>query len=544
MISLFYNPPNPYGRYGMDHFIRRSGIPFETELSVQGGVLSYGRGVEDLFSIKIQKNSIQNRICGRVSCGNTPVAVCEMPENTGHGEKELAFFTSGETNYPCVTRHAGGIDVGVDIFQETGYLLSGHLDRIRAEMDGPDREMSASHPSVDILEDLLMAAVFDGCRTLHVPLVRKSPWPDAKKFAVCLTHDVDEVKKTYQWLTRPARCLRQGDFSGLKNQFLSMLGKIRGVEPYWTFDDIAATEKHFNAKSTFFFLKESGKPSFLSPRTWNLYGRCHSYREPGVIDAIQVVSGYGSEVAVHGSFYSYSSLALIKNETDELEAMIGEKVVGTRQHHLNLSVPATWDYQAAAGLSYDSSLGFKDRSGFRWGTSYPFFPFTGTVPQGICEIPLIIMDISILSHAEPLAECLGMADEVEPVGGVLTLLWHPPVFNAFEFPGAGEIYYKIIEHSVQRNAWITCAKDIISWLRRREALDVSFRKEGTTFLITMSDFEGDGYLSVYSSGHAGPELSENATLLRKESSSAGDMECFYIRAGPAGKNNGIVVSIR
>ena len=36
---------------------------------------------------------------------------------------------------------------------------------------------------------------------------------------------------------------------------------------------------------------------------------------------------------------------LLKDETRELEQLINEKVIGTRQHNLNLEIPATWNHQ-------------------------------------------------------------------------------------------------------------------------------------------------------------------------------------------------------
>ena len=63
---------------------------------------------------------------------------------------------------------------------------------------------------------------------------------------------------------------------------------------------------------------------------------------------------------------------LLKDETRELEQIIHEKVMGTRQHNLNLEVSATWNHQIGAGLQYDTTLGFKDTIGFRWEPHFLF----------------------------------------------------------------------------------------------------------------------------------------------------------------------------
>ena len=156
------------------------------------------------------------------------------------------------------------------------------------------------------------------CRERHIPLVQKSYWPEGKKFAVCLTHDVDEIKKTYQWITRPLRYLARGDFSGFKGQINSFIQKIKGIEPYYTYDDIIKIEQDLGVKSTYFILKESGNASLFSKKTWYLYGRNRSLQSPEMRALIQRLQLNGDEVAIHGSYFSYKDPVLLKDETGNL----------------------------------------------------------------------------------------------------------------------------------------------------------------------------------------------------------------------------------
>ena len=55
---------------------------------------------------------------------------------------------------------------------------------------------------------------------------------DKKKIAVCLTHDVDRVKKSYQYITHFAKTLRS-------YHLLSFFPK---EEPYWHFEKIMEIE--------------------------------------------------------------------------------------------------------------------------------------------------------------------------------------------------------------------------------------------------------------------------------------------------------------
>ena len=156
------------------------------------------------------------------------IPVCEIPRDTGPGDEVIAYFENGTTRYPCVTRTKQGITIGIDIFKETGYLLSGHLDVIRPSLDSTPQKELASKPVVDFLENILFNAILTGCHERKIPLVQKSYWPDGKKFAVCLTHDVDEIKKTYQWISRPLRFLARRDFPGFKGQVHSFITKNQG----------------------------------------------------------------------------------------------------------------------------------------------------------------------------------------------------------------------------------------------------------------------------------------------------------------------------
>ena len=487
MISIYYPSKNALARSGIAHFIERSGIPFEYRRSSSGTDLTYGAGTREEFAITVFTNTIQPTVCGTVANGKSaPAVVCESPKDTGKGSSVLAFFQGSNGTYPCITSREGGIDVGVDVFSESGALLSGHLDRIWGSLDENVRSSVSTVPSVDFLEDLLVSCIVEGCKTLDLPLIRKAAWPNGKKFAVCLSHDVDEVKKTYQWITRPARNLVKGNMAALKRQFVSAVHKLKGKEPYWTFEEIVALEQQFQVTSTFYFLKETGRTSVFSPETWKLFGRNHSFDDPDVQRAIRFVQSHGSEVAIHGSFYSFAQEALLASEKQELEMILGQEVTGIRQHHLNLLIPKTWEYQIRAGLSHDSSLGYKDRIGFRWGTAYPFFPLDeiSAEPFPLLQIPLSIMDICLLSSPFPLKDWVPLAEQAEQHLGVLTLLWHPPVFNADESPGAREIYRNIIEYSRARGAWVTHARAIWEWHLSRNRLSISLCKEGLSDVIS------------------------------------------------------------
>jgi hypothetical protein len=541
MISFYYTTKDRFSRYGIYHFIEKFGIPVEINKPSQSGiVITYGVQGPGDFIISVDENEIKNNLCGKIQTNDENIPLCEIPFNTGSADEVIGHFENNDTRYPCVTRTDHGYSIGIDIFKETGWLLSGHLDTVRSSLDTTTKKEVALNPTVDLLQNILFNAILAGCSAQNIPLVRKSYWPDGKKFAVCLTHDVDEIKKTYQWISRPLRYLVKKDIHGFLGQIHSFIQTMKGNEPYYTYEDILCIERDLGAKSTYFILKESGNASFFSKKTWYLYGRNRSLKSPEMRELLQQLKSNGDEVAIHGSYFSYRDPLLLNDETRELEQLIHEKVIGTRQHNLNLDIPATWNHQVSAGLKYDTSLGFKDTIGFRWGTSFPFYPNTGEKSLPLLEIPLIIMDICLESSNNKESDCLHLADKVRRNHGVLTLLWHPPLFNSLEYPGARDIYIKIIQYCMENGAWIVRGIDIYEWLIRRNQymLNYEYRTLDKTIKIIPDPGDKDQYLTLHLPYQSICDIrSGNAHIIRK------DENCVFIKTHHLRDNDEIIIGL-
>ncbi len=265
---------------------------------------------------------------------------------------------------------------------------------------------------------------------------------------VCLTHDVDRIRKTYQYLTKDIRSFRWGNFRTLLN----------GAKPYWCFDRIMELEASYGVRSTFFFLHETIPFDLLKPANWKLTLGRYSFLETEVKRIIRELDQGGWEIGLHGSYNSYRNLDLLQVEKELLEEVLGREIAGIRQHYLNLDIPETWQLQSKAGFQYDASFGLKNDIGFRQGQYRPFQDES----SGITVIPLVLMEAYLfakarddLERAWELAEAL--MDEAEQQQGVFTILWHQRMFNEQEFPGYLEIYRRIIEEAKKRQArFFTC----------------------------------------------------------------------------------------
>lgn len=466
MIIIRYDGPM---HNGIDNFIEKEGIPFEINHSKEGIELVYNPEDKDnVFSINIPRGKKEESISWlEYKNERIPVFQTQM----GIEGESSAFWT--DTKNPAVTIDNNEIIFGFDIFLEFDSYLSGSLDRLWQE-DPELKQTLGKIPLMNLLEGILFDSILQGCKSQNIPLIRKSLWPKGAPYAVCLTHDVDEIRKTYQYITWPIKALKAGNFKGLKGQARSLINKMKGKEPFFTFPQIMGLEDELGVLSSLYFLKERGKAEIFKPSTWKLSGRRYAFNEPHLVKAMKDLINRGWEVGIHGSYYSYKDESLLREEKEELESVIGENIVGTRQHHLNLEVPLTWQIHESIGLKYDTSLGFKDTGGFRFGTCFPFRPL---VDKDFYELPTIIMDTCyfLKEKAYIEGEFNSFLNQARGSMGLLTLLWHHTVFDENEFPGWSGFYSFLINQAKNDNAFIGSGKDIWKWWVERNKGEFKYK---------------------------------------------------------------------
>lgn len=276
-------------------------------------------------------------------------------------------------------------------------------------------------------------------------------------FTVALSHDVDRIAKRWQFFFYILHTIQSLQPKQLKEQFQSLRALKNGDDPYWNFSRIMQLETELGIRSTFFFLNESGQASLLNPRSFVLFWGRYKIDDPKIQSTIKELDAGGWEIGLHGSYFSYCHVELLKREKDKLEQILGHRVLGSRQHYLNLKIPETWHYHAQIGIQYDSTLGYSKRIGLRWGSCRPFYPYDPLTGKQIpvLQIPVGIMDGPLMQHPQPWSIAKEMIDRVEEVQGVLTLDWHQRVFNEWEYEHYRDMYVKIIEECQRRGARIT-----------------------------------------------------------------------------------------
>lgn len=319
---------------------------------------------------------------------------------------------------------------------------------------------------------------------------KKPVWPDGKPFAVCLTHDVDSVTlSSYRQMTRlglsnigNAKNILKKTRVGLSfGRELARTSLNRNSEdPLHCYERWLEVEQKSGARSTFFFW-----PGWSSVAKHHPSDCLYEMRDRIFFDGqkctvgemIQEIDHRGWEIGLHPSWYSYDSADELKRQKAALESVVGHEVVSIRQHFLHYDIRVTPRVQAEAGFRYDSTLGFNDNVGFRFGTSCPWkiHDLRTDEELPITEVPLIIQDTALLNPTKGMRldedtafqYIIQIALAVERVGGVLTLLWHP---NGIVDPTWWNLYNRALNYLRERNAWFGSVLEVAQ-LREQQIID-------------------------------------------------------------------------
>jgi hypothetical protein len=148
------------------------------------------------------------------------------------------------------------------------------------------------------------------------------------------------------------------------------------------------------------------------------------------------IANRGHEIGVHPSYRTYRDPARTKAEFESVRDAaanegVDQNVWGGRQHYLRWSNPDTWQNWTDAGLSYDSTLGYPERPGFRCGVCREFSAFNLLRRERLAlrERPLVVMDESLFGYMkldwnEAADTMKALNDTCRRWAGDFTLLWH------------------------------------------------------------------------------------------------------------------------
>ena len=272
--------------------------------------------------------------------------------------------------------------------------------------------------------------------------VRKARWPSAAPFAVCLTHDVDNISRPRGHIWRTRSRFSAPDVVG------GLLGLIR---LYDNVGLIASEEASRGFHSSFYYLSSSNYP-------------LGAVKPEG-----ERIRALGWEVGLHGDFGTHDSQEKMEEAISRFSETMGFRPTGLREHYLRFDFAKSWPIMEAAGFDYDTTVGTNDRLGYRVGLASPFHPPDGGwSPMGLLELPLVLMDTTLWGYLKRSEEAgygdaVRMMEEVEGVEGLFTLLCHQ---EAVRMKG-GRIYWRLLDEIARRGCFVGSGAEISRWWRAR-----------------------------------------------------------------------------
>lgn len=315
----------------------------------------------------------------------------------------------------------------------------------------------------------LRAAVVDVAQ--HRPVRLASPWPDGRRWAVALSHDLDVVDKWPVFTAlRLAELLRRGEFRraarvvGAAGAAVGRRPTLRGVR------DVLRIEREHGIRSTWFIL--CGTPTFRTMRAGDL-----TYRPEGrsTRRILGEISSGGHELGLHGSFDTCTDTDLFARQRERLERLVERPVTGVRQHYLRIAPGITHSAMHDAGFTFDSTCGFADRNGFRVGVADVFDawdPEQGR-PAGIAEAPFSWMDRAMSKYQrveDPqrwVDDALQLAQTCRETEGLWVGIWHPNLIASLGFPDAVAAYARLVRSLVSQQAYLAPIGELVRWRANR-----------------------------------------------------------------------------
>lgn len=320
------------------------------------------------------------------------------------------------------------------------------------------------------------------------PLFTIAPWPDRKRWAAAITHDLDVVAgwplfAGLRWL----ELLRKGEVRRAASAIGSALGASLSAPVTAAVDRIIELEQRSGVRATWFVL--AGVPSLES---WRLGDVTYRLDAPPARRLLDRMTAAQHEIGLHGSFATAASGDRMAAERSFVEQVTGRAPAGVRQHFLRMTPPDTVRLAARAGFTYDSTYGFADRTGFRLGVAdtVGLWDEAAGAAVGLTEAPLVWMDRALSKYqgeenpARWVDDALELAAVCREAEGLWTGLWHPNVVPALGFPGALDAFERLLVSLAEEAPYIAPLQEIVTWRTARKGLRGRLHPDGQVELTS------------------------------------------------------------
>lgn len=360
-----------------------------------------------------------------------------------------------------------------DILKSAFYLLSGYQEYNNIDRDEYDRfkyESSVQYklgiiqrPIVNYYFQIIFEGLNDFCKLNKHPILIQNKLFTWGCFN--LTHDFDKLDKYGFYNT--IGYFKQFLFSKkpLKSRISELLTFYKNTlksksDPHLSFDFLLDLEKKYNIKATYFILDKIHKRD-----------ASYSLNEPRIRNILNNIISEGHEIAIHGSYDSYTNFEISKISLKKIENITSSKVLGNRQHYLRYKMPYTPNIHQAMQFKYDASLGFVEHEGFRNSYCLPFklYNFSIDKAYNVWQIPLNIMDSTIffyryINYSDTLNNIKFIIEEIIKFGGIFSILWHNNCLDELEMPGVRNFYSTLLSEIVKYKIECLNCKEILERL--------------------------------------------------------------------------------
>lgn len=368
------------------------------------------------------------------------------------------------SNYPVLYGKAeyrvtdNVIEIGLDVFGSSFFMLSRYEEVIVKVKDSHGR--FPVQESIAFKENLLLRPIVDE----YVDLLWEQMsflWPglqrkktESQTFISC---DVDHI-----W----DKGIRfPGIFSRLIADLLkrrSLISFIGSLRLFFVVDFLGKTEKD-PFKSFQFMMDECERRKlqiafyFIPRNDKKGIDGYYDIEDEEVVRLMREIIKRGHEVGYHGSYDSYKDKERTLEEINLLRKVYRQAggdpndIKGGRQHYLRWETGVTEKNWEAAGMEYDSTLGYAEHIGFRCGTAreYSFYDSVNRKPLRLRIRPLIIMEVSMfnknymgLDSDEAIVHGHKIHNITETYKGAFSLLWHNSSFKTNE---EKEVFIKLLD---------------------------------------------------------------------------------------------------
>ncbi len=342
-------------------------------------------------------------------------------------------------------------------------------------------------PSLETrIRDVLTEAEKDAIESRGY-FVRKARWPGGAPFAVCLTHDVDNIERPKEHVEKVADRFAMEDIERWRKGKLSLYDNV---------EMIAQRERELGFRSSFYFMSAEYPLSKVRATAHKIHKE-------------------GWEIGLHGDFGTHDSAEAMRRAVARLTRGTGVRPRGVREHYLRFDFAKTWKIMEGARFDYDTTPGNADRLGFKLGLATPFHPPDERWrAMRLLELPLSLMDTTLWGYLkkeeeEGLNDIIRFMDMTKGVEGLFTLLWHQ---EAVRMRG-GRIYWLVLEEVRKSGAFVGSGAEIARWWRARE-VPLEAGKDGK--LITLGGPPPKG-LVIQLKVEAGREVRAPSARHRKRS---------------------------